>query len=214
MLAITINSESLQLMPQRALFRPKNKTLYIADTHWGKDETFRAHHIPLPIGDLDENLSRLSFALNKTLAERLVILGDLLHTSHSLSRNIIQSIQIWRYTHVNLEILLIEGNHDSSVGELPPEWRIKRCSSFDDDGILLTHQPDINTDCFNFCGHLHPTWKIKGLGKQEVNLPCFLQIDQQVIFPAFSLFSGSSIYRIQDNQHVYALTDTQVFKIT
>ena len=214
MLSLTINDEVCQLLPQRALFRPKNKSLYVADTHWGKDETFRAHHIPLPEGGLNENLSRLSSALNITSAERLVILGDLVHSSHSLTSSVVKDIATWRKTYANLEVQLIEGNHDRGVGALPSEWRVKTYSSnFDDEGIFLSHKPLLDVNYFSFCGHLHPTWTIRGQGKQQVNLPCFLQTNMSLIFPAFSLFSGSNAYQIHDIQHVYAITETQVLKI-
>lgn len=213
MLSIKIKDESLQLLPQRALFRPSNSTLYIADTHWGKDETFRAHYIPLPKGSLQESLNRLSEALTITSAHRLVILGDLLHTSHSLSLAVIEAIHYWRNHHHDLQIMLVEGNHDRGVAELPPEWRIDRCPNDNDDGIALRHKPSANPDTFSFCGHLHPTWTIRGLAKQEINVPCFLQTENNLIFPAFSLFSGSTVYTIQNIQHIYAIASTQVFKV-
>lgn len=214
MFPITIQDESFQLLPHRALFRPQNNTLYIADTHWGKDETFRAHHIPLPQGGLDNSLNRLTDALTITSTNRLVILGDLLHTSHSLSPAVIQLVQNWRDKHHYLDISLIEGNHDKKIEHLPSDWNIKiHTSNLNDEGIILSHEPNYDMNDFVFCGHLHPTWTIIGTGKQKINLPCFLQTEKCLIFPAFSYFSGSTVYKNFNIEHVYVTTENKVFKI-
>lgn len=208
---ITIHGEALTLLPQRALFRPKNRTLYIADTHWGKSATFRAHYIPLPEGLLADDLRRLSAALERTSAERLIILGDLTHTQHSLDPAVIETVQVWRENHAGLSIQLVAGNHDRHTKILPERWNIDVLDAqVEDGGFILAHKPHEVAEGFVFCGHLHPTWTLYGRGKQQMNVPCFIETSHQLIFPAFSRFTGSTTYQFKQMQHVYGITATQV----
>jgi DNA ligase-associated metallophosphoesterase len=207
---LTRQGEPLHLLPQRGVYRPSNDTLYITDTHWGKDATFRAHRIPLPEGTLHSDLTRLSNALHQTHAKRLVILGDLIHTEHSYTDSTIESVSHWRGSHPNLTIELITGNHDR--GNPPPEWKIIPLgANAADNGFFLSHQPqDIS---YNLCGHLHPAWTVRGKGRQEVRLPCFLETSTSLILPAFSEFTGT-IHQLPDAiHHVYAVTSASVFQV-
>jgi len=43
----TVRGEELLLLPQRALWWPAQKTLLVADLHFGKAATLRAHGIPV-----------------------------------------------------------------------------------------------------------------------------------------------------------------------
>ena len=51
--------ESLQLLPERALWGPAGRTLFVADLHIGKAATYRALGQPVPGGTTRENLARL-----------------------------------------------------------------------------------------------------------------------------------------------------------
>src|SRR5690606_27127945 len=75
---VTVAEQSLHLLPERAVLWEEANTLIVADTHWGKAATFRAAGLPVPSGTAAEGLERLSSALKRSGANRLVFLGDLL----------------------------------------------------------------------------------------------------------------------------------------
>ena len=84
-----MKGESLGLLAERALHWPAGAggagVLAVADLHWGKTESFQQHGIPLPTGVLEDDLSRLSRALNGTGAKRLLLVGDLIHSRRGIT---------------------------------------------------------------------------------------------------------------------------------
>ncbi len=74
----------LVLLPQRAVFDPAERTLFVADVHFGKAAAFRALGAPVPKGTTADNLARLTALMEATGAARLVVLGDLLHARAGL----------------------------------------------------------------------------------------------------------------------------------
>ena len=81
MVECEVAGEKLVLLPERAVFWPKRKALFIADFHLGKAATFRSAGIPLPSGTTRENLERLDRAVVNTKARQVIFLGDFLHAA-------------------------------------------------------------------------------------------------------------------------------------
>ena len=79
MIRVDLQGATLVLLPERAAFWERTGTLFVADSHVGKAATFRAAAIPLPGGTTTEALARLTAALERTGARRLLILGDFFH---------------------------------------------------------------------------------------------------------------------------------------
>jgi hypothetical protein len=213
MLTVDLANERVALLPHRALYRPRIATLYVADTHWGKAATFRAHGIPLPDGDLAADLSRLSDALHLTAARRLIVLGDLMHARVGLTPHVIATVTVWRKAHAQVEIGLVPGNHDRAEG-LPADWRITWLGAeVDDAGWRLAHDPADTGEAFGLHGHLHPAWPLNGQGRQQLTLPCFLQRSRSLVLPAFASFSGRSVTSVDDLEAVYVVSPTQVVRV-
>lgn len=211
MLPIILCGETLYLLSQRALYRPTNRTLYVADTHWGKAASFRAHYIPLPEGGLADELALLTTALRETDAERLVILGDLIHSRQGVDLAVVATVTAWRQQNPTLRIDLVPGNHDRDLHKLPAAWAIRVLPSIaEDEGLVLAHQPIAQGGKFVLCGHLHPVWTLQGTAKQRINLPCFIQTRETLILPAFSRFTGGKAWSIEGVQRVYGVTEQQV----
>ncbi|HRM55421.1 MAG TPA: DEAD/DEAH box helicase, partial [Ottowia sp.] len=76
---IDTQGQRLWLLPDRTLWWPAARTLFVADAHFGKGATFRARGLPVPGGTTADNLARLGHALAERDVEHLVFLGDLLH---------------------------------------------------------------------------------------------------------------------------------------
>ena len=107
-----IAGEQVVLMPERALYWPRAKTLMIADPHFGKAAAFRSFGVPVPEQTTRDNLARLDIALARSRAERLVILGDFLHAKQGRSPHLLATLGDWRAARAALPILLVRGNHD------------------------------------------------------------------------------------------------------
>src|SRR5512140_1063418 len=74
-----VGGEPVTLLADRALFWPRERTLFVADVHLGKTATFRANGVPLPRGTTAGDLARLTRLIERMQAARVVVLGDFLH---------------------------------------------------------------------------------------------------------------------------------------
>src|SRR6185312_13071208 len=110
---VELAGETIRLLPERALFWPRTRTLVVADLHWGKAATFRAAGIPIPVGTTAGDLARLDAVLDRTGAHRIVILGDLFHAAAGrAAKNTVAELRRWRSARADIDILLVRGNHD------------------------------------------------------------------------------------------------------
>ncbi|MCC7449192.1 MAG: ligase-associated DNA damage response endonuclease PdeM [Anaerolineae bacterium] len=207
---LELHSETLILMPERAIYWPRAETMFIADPHVGKAATFRAYAVPLPEGNMQDDLDRLSGALARTGANRLIILGDLLHAAKGRDSAVLDIFTRWRAAHPDLDIHLIIGNHDQRAGELPAEWHIHAVNGpIPGPYFGLNHEPYTPSKGYALCGHLHPAVSLNGAG-QQLKLPCFWFGKCCGILPAFASFTGGQAIRPAPGDQIFVVTERQV----
>jgi DNA ligase-associated metallophosphoesterase len=212
---IEVSGEQLILMPERAAYWRRTSTLFITDTHWGKAATFRAHAIPIPEGNTTADLARLSAALRRTHAEKLIILGDLVHGYTGYTPQLFAQISAWRAQHPDLDIYLVRGNHDHAAGDPPTAWRIRPVDApTPGPNFVLLHEPPLApVDGYALAGHLHPAVQLTGAGRQSLKLPCFWFRGDSAVLPAFGSFIGMAVVTPQVGDRVYVATDASVIRM-
>lgn len=205
--------ERLEALAEAALFWPAQKTLFIADPHFGKAASFRAGGIPVPDGTTAGNLARLDQALARTNAGRLICLGDLLHARAGRAEQTVEQVAAWRRRHRELDWLLVRGNHDRHAGDPPPEWAV-RCvdAPYEEEPFVLLHEPAECAEGYALAGHVHPAVRI-GRGKLAEELPCFLFGKRLALLPAFGEFTGTAIVHPQREDRVIVLADGEVIAL-
>ena len=201
-------------MPERCVYWPTRRTLFVADLHLGKPETFRAAGIPVPNGVHDEQLARLSLAIARTRCERVLILGDLLHASTGITPGLIERVARWRREHP-CAFALVQGNHDKSAASVSRAWELDVLTpTVVEPPFAFTHKPPVaeagaHEGLFIWCGHLHPAVRLAS-SADAVKLPCFLVRGRLGVLPAFGRFAaGASIAREQGDR-VYAIAEGQI----
>jgi DNA ligase-associated metallophosphoesterase len=188
--AIDIAGERLLLLPQRALFWPARSMLVIADIHFGKAASFRAHGIPVPRGTTTENLDALSQLIDRWQASHILFLGDFLHARHAHASATMAAIAGWRRQRDGLALTLVRGNHDPHPGDPPAALRINvvdepyRLGPF-----VFAHHPEPGPDGYVLAGHLHPVYRLASRG-DALRLPCFLFGAKVGMLPSFGSFTG------------------------
>jgi metallophosphoesterase superfamily enzyme len=70
-------------------------------------------------------LRRLSAALDRTAAARLLVLGDMLHARSGRAPHTLEQVTAWRAARPALHVTLIRGNHDARAGDPPGEWGVE-----------------------------------------------------------------------------------------
>ena len=190
-LIISLAGETVHLLPEKALYWPSEKTLFIADIHIGKGVTLRKNGFAIPGNDTLNNLQRLGQLLNRLHVERLVILGDFFHHKTGISDDTNQHLQEFRDSISQIDWWLIRGNHDRRAGEPLQDLRID-CF---DPGLtvgpfVLLHEPEPHEKGYGLAGHIHPGVALSGMAHERLRLPCFAQTQHFMILPAFGELTG------------------------
>lgn len=211
-LQIEVAGERVTLMPQRAVWWPSRRTLLVADLHLGKSETFRAGGIPIPDGVMRADLARLDEALRATEAERLVVLGDLLHAPAGLTEAMIDGFASWRASRP-IELAIVPGNHDRGLARVAERWRARVTAETElEEPFAFTHDPARASGRFTWCGHVHPLASICG-GGDSLRVPCFHIGRRAGVLPSFSAFTrGVSVARGADDR-LFAIADGMVVEV-
>lgn len=213
-LAVALAGTELWLLPDKAVYWPAERALLVADLHLGKAAAFRRLGQPVPQGTTEANLQRLDQLLARHDCRRLIVLGDFLHARESLAPALLARLQAWRRAHPALEITLIRGNHDRHAGDPPPALDI----AVVDEPLLLgpfalRHEPLAYPGRHVLAGHLHPVFRLRGRGRQQLRLPCFCLGSQVSLLPAFGAFTGGLEIEAAAERRIYLAADGAVWPL-
>lgn len=218
--AITLGHERVVLLPHRAAWLPEHATLLIADTHWGKSQTFRKAGAPIPRGTTAEQLGRLDAALDATGAEQLLVLGDLIHAPIGITDDLLAEAAAWTRRlrqRRAFEIGLVPGNHDARLGaaRLAQFTRDIGITLHPEDhrlgGLHLRHIPDVPGPTPVIGGHHHPAVSLDA-SQFPLKVPVFWMPDHDIlVLPAFSAFTaGMSITPGRSGVGVFPIAEGRV----
>lgn len=206
--------EELLLLPDRAVYWPRQHALIITDPHFGKASAFRHSGIPVPMGTTPADLARLTSLIAQTEAKQLIILGDFFHHRTGQCDRTMTLLAQWRQAHSSLNILLVMGNHDRSSDEPPPEWNIRlerRPVEFPP--FLLCHEPCRKEGLFVLCGHVHPSVSLRDPIGHALRVPCYWFGSEAGMLPAFGGFTGSAKVHPVPGDQVFGIVEDQIIPI-
>jgi len=202
------------LSHHRTIFWEEEQALIISDLHLGKIGHFRKNGIGIPQNIFKEDLQRLLSAIQLNNPKQIIVVGDFFHSNHNSEHELFLR---WRNDFKTLPIKLIMGNHDI----LDMQWyRQAGIACFEKlhsiGNFIFCHDVlniEMEKEKFYFSGHIHPGIKLKGMGKQSLQLPCFYFGKQLAVLPAFGRFTGTQCVRVNKSDSVYALTENNVIKV-
>jgi len=210
---ITLSGEELELLPEAAVYWPSQNALLVADLHIGKGAAFRADAMPIPSGSSQETLAYLSAVLRKTQSSKLFLLGDFWHAKQGRTDLIHEAVFDWRRRHADVEIVLIEGNHDRKSGNLPEDLGIPTLQDVAIDGFILKHHPEDDPRGYVLAGHIHPAVRLIGQGRQVEKLPAFVFKERVGILPAFGAFTGDMTVYPSSGDRVFVIAENHVVEV-
>ncbi|MFI3046670.1 hypothetical protein ALP72_02965 [Pseudomonas coronafaciens pv. coronafaciens] len=213
-LPVTLAGEELWLLADKAIYYPAERTLLIADAHFGKAAAYRKLGQPVPHGTTQTNLRRLDTLLNTYACHQLIFLGDFLHAPESHAAGTLAALEQWRAERSTLKITLIRGNHDKRAGDPPAYLGIDVVAEPLVLGpFALQHEPDPHPTLHVLAGHVHPVYRLHGRGRQSLRLACFYLGQRVSLLPAFGEFTGG--FRIQpiENTQVYVTGGDAVWRV-
>lgn len=217
---LDIANIQLQLLPEKAAYIAETHTLFVADVHLGKAETFQAFGLPIASDVNLATLRRLKEICDLSQAENLFILGDLFHSQFSLVDEVIAPWQEFLAT-VSANVVLVVGNHDRRLidqlsAQIPDQAWHCFTEAIQFDQLTLSHQPLESSEIsdiqrFTLCGHVHPCLQLKSR-LDQIRLPCFYVNwrSQHLILPAFGEFTGGYNVSLSPYTAAYAIADNQI----
>jgi DNA ligase-associated metallophosphoesterase len=207
----------LFLLPERAVFEPQTRSLFIADPHFGKAATFRALGQPVPCGTTEENLRRLGALVDAHDARRLVVLGDFLHGPAGRTQRLFARLREWRAARAALECIVVRGNHDVRAGDAPSDCGFTHVDEpFALDGVEGWHHAEGPAGVEGpviLSGHIHPVVRLAGPGRDRLRLPCFCLRGREIVLPAFGEFTGGHAVDPRHWRELVVTTGTHLFPI-
>lgn len=204
--------ETLELLADRAVHWARRRTLFVADTHFGKAATFRALGSPAPEGHTARDLARLGALIDRCACERLVVLGDWLHARAGRAPCTMDAIDAWRSERSALGVLLVRGNHDRSAGDPPEQWGFRTVAEHEEDAFLFLHEPRGADGRFVLCGHLHPAVRLEG-GPGAMRPACYWVRERVMVLPAFGGFTGARAIRPGPGDRIFAVGEGEVVEV-
>jgi len=211
-LTLPIRGERLHLLPERAIWWPRKRTLIVADLHLGKEEAFLDLGVPMPTGVLEETLARLEQLIGTTQARRVVVLGDLIHRPEGLSDEVVDAVAQWR-ARFDGDLDLVPGNHDELMRSLPESWRVARlAAAVLDPPFVHFHDAAPHPGGYALGGHLHPVVRLEGR-LDRLLLPCFVVGVRRAVLPAFTRFSRGVRVVPGSGDRIYAVVDGVVVEV-
>ncbi len=221
MLRFELHDQPMVALPERALFHEPSGTLFVADLHLGKSSAFRAAGIPVP-ETTPRTLARLSACIDAARADRVVVLGDLIHAPTGRTPAVVDAVANWRTRYAQLDVVLIRGNHDVSSGDPPSAWNMAVLTGPMHDTrtpFILAHTPDElipRSASYGLCGHIHPALSLAVLSRHgsspRRSAPCLWMTPCHAVLPAFGDFTGGYRVHLADRDHAVLFIDGEVFE--
>lgn len=206
---ILFHGETFLLDPLKALYWKEEGWLIIADVHWGKTHFFQKHGLPVGHQVLREDLDNLTKLVKKYQPELILCLGDLIHHELVMKTSLVEEISAFRES-LPIPLILIRGNHEAFIKELPDNWGIEIVEdSFTRRELTFTHEFEKEIKGPQVYGHLHPKLFLSGQG-DNLSVPCFLEKKNEFILPAFSEFCGGKNIDLRPGQRAYLCAETEV----
>jgi DNA ligase-associated metallophosphoesterase len=212
MLSVDVGGgEPLLLFPERAAYARRHGALLVADAHFGKAVSFRRLGVPVPRGTTSETLAQLDALVERSGAERIVFLGDFLHSARAHAASTLGALARWRTRHRGLRLTLVRGNHDLRAGDPPAGLGIEVLDEPLRLGQLaLRHHPGADAGGYVLAGHLHPCVTLRGRAHDGLRLPCFHFGAKGGVLPAFGAFTGMHPIEVEPDDRVFVAAADRV----
>ncbi len=205
---------SLELLKEKVVWIAKEKILLIADLHFGKAAHFRKSGIPIPEPIHDQDLILLRNLFESLAPEEVYFLGDIFHSDINEQWTVLNQF-LKGFEKIQFHLVL--GNHDI----LPSTVYENSCFEIHKEtvepiaGLILSHEPldSIPEQRVNVCGHIHPGVLMRGKAKQSIKLPCFYLNHNQLILPAFGVFTGLYTISRKNGERIFGVTPERVIEL-
>lgn len=184
----------LHLTGEGAAWLPEEKALIIADVHLGYELAAQRRGGFLPLIARGAAVGeRLVAMAAQHGARRLVIAGDLRHSTHDVDDLERQELALFAAVvtrHLSLDVVL--GNHDRGGAFIDADVH----DTLRLGAVEVVHAPPAEVpEQWTVCGHLHPRVTVRDEAGVAARFPCALVGASILVLPAFSEWAGGTEVR-------------------
>lgn len=208
---ITVAGERLLLHPHRAIHWKRLNWVIVSDLHLGKAAHFRKAGIALPEGHDTATLDRLDGLVRAFSPDRVLILGDLFHSSHNGNWDLFQGWSLGQRT----RLVLVRGNHDVlDERRYADAGLVVVRDALVEGPFTFCHDPLERPGSYVIGGHIHPGLVLRGPGRQHVRMPCFVFGRHVGMVPSLGTGTGLHLVRPDASQRVFGIAGHTVVEVS
>jgi metallophosphoesterase superfamily enzyme len=190
----------------RALFLKAEKTLVVADIHWGYADSHRRVGNLLPKWGNAETAQRLLALLDFYQPTRMIWLGDSLHTAGSS-----EAAEEFLSTHAPEEMVVLRGNHDRKWRRITADdFRLGRCFFHHGDREMA-----VDPGLVEIIGHVHPAISLSDGAGTRVKAPVLVHGRRRLILPSFSDWSSGASWsgELADDEKLWVISSKRIWPL-
>lgn len=173
-----------------------------------------ARGVAMPAVLMDQLLATIAHEAHARRAERLLVLGDLLHAPIGITTELVERVAAWRRA-LACTLVVVPGNHDRRIERVEHAWDMTITETTWCEGAFeFAHDPcDLTCrGAYGWCGHVHPAVTMRH-GPDAVKLRAFHVGERFGVLPAMCpLASGGSV-TIDASERIFAIAEHQVLEV-
>jgi metallophosphoesterase superfamily enzyme len=193
------------LSSERSLYFAAERTLVVADIHWGYADSHRRIGNLLPMWGNEELARRLNRLIEHYRPARMIWLGDSLHTRAAapLAEQFLATLP------PALETIVLEGNHDRGWPRANGyEYRLGEYRLHHGDRALASEPGTIEV-----IGHLHPAMSWSDGAGLRLKVPALVEGPGRVILPSFSDWAAGVSWngRLEEGEQLWLISSRKIW---
>jgi uncharacterized protein len=199
--------EELLLDARLALYHRNARWLAVADIHYGYEISQRENGWLIPIWGMQQIETRLKSLIEEYQPTRVIVVGDIVHSSvaRKEAEHFIEGLR-----KLGPELLLIRGNHDRGLRNIPlmDEFRLGRFQFRHGHQMAEQDPGSIAVE-----GHVHPTWRFSDGSGTRLRAPALIQMATRIILPAFSPWAAGVRLSCEEEYRLWVCARSKVFPV-
>src|ERR1700679_137906 len=194
-----------RLSAERSLYFSQERTLAVADIHWGYADAHRRAGNLLPLWGNEELERRLRRLLEHYRPARMIWLGGSLHTADGarVAEGFLARLS------AEIEVIVLAGNHDRKWTRVDGhEYRLANC---------FFHHGDrprgMEAGLIEIIGHIHPVVGWSDGAGLRLKVPTLVEGPRRLILPSFSDWSAGAVWndRLEEGERFWLISARKIW---
>jgi uncharacterized protein len=200
-------SDNLILDSRLALLDSGRKWMAVADLHYGYEISQRVSGWLIPLWGMKAIEERLFDLVEHYHPARLILAVDIVHST--VAKRQAEDF-VTRLSRLGPELILIKGNHDRGLRDLPLLDQISIDQfRFHHGHLDFAREPAM----IDVVGHVHPSWKFNDGAGSCVRRPAMVQTENCFILPAFSPWAAGARFDLGQPHRIWVCGKNRILPL-